>query len=136
MEFKLPLLQSKPLDDALDEFEILGFPVCNVFDLVDDEIARYTPSSQLESFLGKEVTVLGYLITSKPVHTVKNETMFFHTFIDAAGDWLDTIFFPPTARKFNVTGRGFYSMKGKVVEEFGVYSVDVSFCKKVGISER
>ena len=87
-------------------------------------------------FLEKEVSVLGYLVTSKPVHTVKNETMFFHTFIDAAGDWLDTIFFPPTARKYNVTGRGFYSMKGKVVEEFGVYSVDVSFCKKVGIKER
>ena len=38
--------------------------------------------------------VLGYLITTKPVHTIKNETMYFHTFIDAAGDWLDTIFFP------------------------------------------
>ena len=136
LEFKLPLLQSKPLDDALDEFEILGFPVCNVFELVDDAPALYTPSSRLESFPGKEVSVLGYLVTSKPVHTVKNETMFFHTFIDAAGDWLDTIFFPPTARKYNVTGRGFYSMKGKVVEEFGVYSVDVSFCKKVGIKER
>jgi hypothetical protein len=27
-------------------------------------------------------------------------------------------------------------MKGKVVEEFGVFTVEVSYCKKVGIKER
>jgi hypothetical protein len=27
-------------------------------------------------------------------------------------------------------------MKGKVVEEFGVYSVEVNYCKKVGIKDR
>jgi hypothetical protein len=27
-------------------------------------------------------------------------------------------------------------MKGKVVEEFGVFTVEVSFCKKVGIKDR
>ena len=29
-----------------------------------------------------------------------------------------------------------YSMKGKVVEEFGVYSVEVNYCKRVGIKAR
>ncbi len=27
-------------------------------------------------------------------------------------------------------------MKGKVVEEFGVFTVEVSYCKKVGIKDR
>jgi hypothetical protein len=27
-------------------------------------------------------------------------------------------------------------MKGKVVEEFGVYTVEVNYCKKVGIKDR
>ncbi len=27
-------------------------------------------------------------------------------------------------------------MKGKVAEEFGVYSVEVSYCKKIGIKDR
>ncbi|HRI20246.1 MAG TPA: PHP domain-containing protein, partial [Panacibacter sp.] len=134
--FNLPVLQQQPLDDAIDEIELLGFPLCNVFELANDDISKYIPAVSIEKYLGKEVQVLGYLITSKPAHTIKNETMYFHTFIDAAGDWLDTVFFPQVARFGNVTGKGFYAMKGRVLEEFGVYSVDVHYCKKIGIKER
>ena len=136
INFQLPTLPQHPLDDAIDEIELLGFPVCNVFELVDDDTAEYLPASQLEQNLGKQVKVLGYLITSKPVHTVKKETMYFHTFIDAHGDWLDTVFFPQVAKYGNVAGKGFYSMTGKVIEEFGVVTVDVSYCKKVGLKDR
>jgi DNA polymerase-3 subunit alpha len=136
IEFKLPALEHHPLDDAIDEIELLGFPLCNVFELADDDVNSYTNADAIEQFLGKEVKVLGYLVTSKPVHTVKKETMYFHTFIDSNGDWLDTIFFPPTASRYNVQGKGFYSMKGKVVEEFGVFSVEVNYCKKIGIRNR
>lgn len=62
--------------------------------------------------------------------------MYFHTFIDAKGDWLDTVFFPQTANHYPVTAKGFYSMQGKVVEEFGVFSVEVNYCKKIGIKDR
>jgi DNA polymerase-3 subunit alpha len=82
------------------------------------------------------VSVLGYLVTSKPVNTITNETMHFHTFVDSEGEWLDTIFFPETNRYHALTGKGFYAMKGKVVEEFGVYSVEVSECRKIGLRER
>jgi DNA polymerase-3 subunit alpha len=47
--------------------------------------------------------------------------MYFHTFIDAKGDWLDTVLFSSTVLRYPVTGEGFYGMKGKVVEEFGIY---------------
>ena len=97
---------------------------------------KYIPAKEIENHLGKEVNVLGYLITTKPVHTIKDETMYFHTFIDADGNWLDTVFFPQVAKFSHLTGKGFYSMKGKVIEEFGVYSVDVSYCKRVGIKDR
>jgi hypothetical protein len=80
--------------------------------------------------------VLGYLIVTKPVRTIKNDAMYFHTFIDAKGDWLDAVCFPQIAIRYPVTGKGFYSMKGKVVEEFGVYNVEVTYCKKVGIKDR
>ena len=136
LEFQLPALHHNPLDDITDEWEILGFPVGNAFQIADDDINQYTPASEIESLAGQEVEVLGYLITSKPVHTVKNETMYFHTFIDAAGDWLDTVFFPAVATRYPITGRGFYSMKGKVIEEFGVYTVDVQYCRKVGMKQR
>ncbi|WP_018616646.1 hypothetical protein [Segetibacter koreensis] len=136
VSFHLPALSQQPFDDAIDEIELVGFPICNVFELVDDDPNNYMPANEIENYLGEEVMVLGYLITSKPVRTIKNETMFFHTFIDAAGDWLDTVFFPQTALRYQLTGRGFYSLKGKVIEEFGMYTVDVSYCKKVGIKDR
>ena len=136
MEFTLPELKQHPLDDAIDEIELLGFSLCNPFELVQDNPANYMPAVELDKYIGKEVTVLGYLITSKSSRTIHNETMFFHTFIDAAGDWLDTVFFPPAAKYYNVNGKGFYVMKGKVIEEFGVYTVDVRYCKKAGIKDR
>ena len=62
--------------------------------------------------------------------------MHFHTFLDFKGEWLDCIFFPNTAHDYPVTGKGFYAMKGKVSEEFGVYSVEVTECRKIGLRER
>jgi DNA polymerase III alpha subunit len=134
--FNLPELVQHPLDDALDEIELLGFPLCNVFELVKENPKNFLAARDLPLYIGKEVSVLGWLITSKPVHTVNNQTMHFHTFLDGHGDWLDTLFFPDTSKYYPVTGKGCYSMKGKVVEEFGVYSVEVSQCRKIGLRDR
>jgi DNA polymerase III alpha subunit len=134
--FRLPDLKEHPLDDALDEIELLGFPLCNVFELANEDPRNFLPALQLPEYSGKLVSVLGYLITSKPVNTITNETMHFHTFLDSEGEWLDTIFFPETNRYHALTGKGFYAMKGKVVEEFGVYSVEVTECRKIGLRER
>ncbi len=133
ISFSLPVLRQLPSEDAMDEIELLGFPVCNVFDLVDANISLYVEAKNIKNYLGKNVSVIGFLITSKPVRTIKQETMYFHTFIDAAGDWLDTVFFPDATKYYNVTGRGFYEMHGKVIEEFGVFTLDVHQCKKVGM---
>ena len=97
---------------------------------------NFLPASKLPEHLGKEVSVLGWLVTSKPVNTFDRQTMHFHTFLDGVGEWLDTIFFPNTSRYYPVTGKGCYAMKGKVVEEFGVYSVDVKECRKIGLRDR
>jgi DNA polymerase III alpha subunit len=131
LSFSLPVLRQLPSEDAMDEIELLGFPVCNVFDLVDANISLYVEAKNIKNYLGKNVSVIGFLITSKPVRTIKQDTMYFHTFIDAAGDWLDTVFFPDAAKYYNVTGRGFYEMQGKVIEEFGVFIVDVHQCKRI-----
>lgn len=133
ISFSLPVLRQLPSEDAMDEIELLGFPVCNVFDLVDANISLYVEAKNIKNYIGKKVCVIGFLITSKPVRTIKQETMYFHTFIDAAGDWLDTVFFPDATKYYNVTGRGFYEMHGKVIEEFGVFTLDVHQCKKVGM---
>jgi DNA-directed DNA polymerase III PolC len=134
--FQLPALSQHPLDDALDEIELLGFPLCDVFSLTKEHARNFLSSADLSDHLGKQVSIMGYLIHSKPVNTIQHETMFFHTFLDHQGGWLDCIFFPAVARYHPVTGKGFYLITGKVLEEFGVLSLEVSQCRKIGLRER
>ena len=60
VSFHLPALNQQPLDDAIDEIELLGFPLCNEFELVDDDPNKYLFTDEIEKHLGKEVNVLGY----------------------------------------------------------------------------
>jgi DNA-directed DNA polymerase III PolC len=136
LKFALPHLAQHPLDDAIDQIELLGFPLCNVFELVDDDIAQYIPAKDIGDHSGKEIKMLGYLTTTKQARTVKNDMMYFGTFIDVNGDWLDTVHFADVNRYYPLGGKGFYKMNGKVVEDFGVYTLEVRVCKKVGIKER
>jgi hypothetical protein len=80
--------------------------------------------------------MLGYLITLKPVRTSKGEGMFFGTFIDAAGNWLETVHFPASAKNFPLHGHGFYRISGIVMNEFGAYSVNVGHMIKVAVKAK
>jgi DNA polymerase-3 subunit alpha len=131
--FKLPQLYHTAMEDAMDEKELLDFPLCDPFELVDADPARFTPARNLAACTGKTVDVLVYYITQKPVRTKNGQLMYFGTFIDSNGDWVDSVHFPDTAQKYRLTGRGYYHMKGKVVEEFSVYSLEVSWLKKLGL---
>ena len=133
LEFRLPKLEQTFMEDAMDEIAILGFPLCDPFLLVDADPAAFVPAKQLAAYLGKEVQVLGYYVTQKPVRTIKGETMQFGTFIDPLGDWMDTVHFPDVTNRSPLAGKGFYQMKGKVVEDFGVFSIEVKWLRKVGL---
>ncbi len=135
VEFKLPPLPRHPLDDALDEIDLLGFPLGDVFDLADTGPENYLAVADLAGMIGKTVLVLGYLITSKTVQTARGP-MHFHSFKDADGNWFDAVFFPDVSKYYPVTGKGFYAMKGKVVSDFNVYSIEVTHAKKIGYKDR
>jgi DNA polymerase III alpha subunit len=132
-EFRLPDVESAPFEDVLDQIELLGFPTGNAFHLVDTDLSAYIPSNQFQEHVGKIISVIGYYITAKPVQTVKGEQMYFGTFLDSNGDWVDSVHFPNVADKYTLKGNGFYHMKGKVVEEFGVYSLEVQYMQKLGL---
>ena len=80
--------------------------------------------------------LLGYLVNTKHIRTLKGDRMFFGTFTDARGNWIDTVHFPESAYKYPLSGNGFYRFTGTVMEEFGTYSINVSFMEKVGIRSR
>ncbi len=133
VRFVLPDFPKKPFEDAYDEIELLGFPLCNSFQLADDQREGLVYAKDLTLFKNKQVTLLGKLVTVKDVKTVKGQIMSFGTFLDEDGDWLDTVHFPESRNRFPFQGGGFYKITGKVVEEFGVYSVEVSSLKPVGL---
>jgi len=135
MILALPDLPVYELDDIYDEVELLGFPVRDPFVLVDDDPSRYVPARELSAHAGRIVTVLAYHITHKPVRTIKGETMSFGTFLDRNKDWIDTVHFPQVHAAYPPRA-GFYKITGKVVVEFGVYSIEVVKMEKAGIKQR
>lgn len=60
----------------------------------------------------------------------------FCTFLDVNLDWIDTVHFPDSLRYYGIKGRGFYKITGKVVSDFGVFSIEVNKMEKVGYKER
>jgi DNA polymerase-3 subunit alpha len=131
-EYPLPDLIHDPLEDAFDEIELLGFPLCNPFDLLATQDYGDTFACHLSQKKHEPVCMVGYLITTKDAYTMKTkEHMCFGTFFDNYGEVFDTVHFPGSARNFPFRGRGFYELKGKVLEDFGVYAIDVNQMTKL-----
>ncbi len=130
-EFPLPRLQRDLTEDAFDEIELLGFPLQDPFTLLPSTDYGDVLAGDLINQTGKRVEIVGYVVTTKDTRTMKSEIMHFGTFYDARGEFFDTVHFPDVARKYPFRGRGFYRIKGKVTEEFGVYQIEVSEMIKV-----
>jgi error-prone DNA polymerase len=125
--FTLPPLEHSPVEDAYDEIELLGFPVsCSWFGLLKTAFRGGVVASELYDCTGKTVRLLGSLVTRKYVTTVRKELMIFGTWFDREGRFFDTVHFPPSLKLSPFTGSGVYLLEGRVVEEFGFPSVEVS----------
>jgi DNA polymerase-3 subunit alpha len=114
----------------------LGFPLCAPFDLLGKEDNDDTLSLQLPQKLNQTVTITGYLVTTKDTHTKNGKLMHFGTFYDREGMVFDTTHFPPVAKMFPFKGRGFYRIRGKVVEDFGYPMIEVGFMEKVPMVDK
>jgi DNA polymerase III alpha subunit len=130
-EYPLPTLQRNAQEDSYDEMELLGFPIGDPFTLVENSDTGNTTAAALHKQVGREVHILGYCVTTKDTSTKKGEVMHFGTFYDRHGEVFDTVHFPDIARQYPFRGRGFYEIKGTVVEDFGVFMIEVSFMLKV-----
>ena len=93
-------------------------------------------ADRLMTRLGHSVTILGYVITTKNTTTKDGKPMHFGTFYDREGNVFDSVHFPQIAKKYPFRGKGFYLMHGKVVEDFGVPMIEVSYMDKVPMIDR
>ena len=133
--YKIPRLLSTELENAFDEIELLGFPLCNPFNLLLDPRKSVLKAIELPLYKGKIISIEGYLITTKNTITSNNKTMFFGTFLDRIGDFIDTVHFPPVAIKYPFRGKGIYTITGKVLEEFDCINIEVISMKRLAVIE-
>ena len=132
-EWLLPELVQNPLEIAMDEIELLGFPVSySPFDLIEEEEQNLPEltAKELKEKIGKRVSIAGYRVHIKPTKTSNGKAMRFGTFIDKKGYWIDTVLFPDAVAKLRHIGPGCYLIKGIVTEEFGHISLEVNDLKR------
>ena len=135
ISYKTPELKSTELENAFDEFELLGFPLCNPFKLLVKPQYNNSRARNLPYYKNKIIAIEGYLVTTKRTRTSNGKTMYFGTFLDRDGDFIDTVHFPPVATKYPFRGKGIYAIIGKVLEEFDCINIEVSSMHRLAIIE-
>lgn len=121
-----PQLDYDPIEDLYDQIEFLGFPLSSPFQLLNEPCSIITQAKDIPSYLNKEILMDVYMVTVKYTRTSNKEPMYFGTFLDRAGVFVDTVHFPESAKHYPFRGRGIYRIRGKVTVEFDFYSIEVS----------
>ena len=129
-KFKIPQLDTTYLENAFEQWELLGFPLCNPFELLQEAPKSKNGHRDLQQYLNRRIDIYGYLITVKNTSTHKGDRMYFATLLDQYGEVFDTVLFPPIAAKYRFRGKGIYRFYGKVVSEFGFLSIEVIKMRK------
>jgi DNA polymerase-3 subunit alpha len=130
--YVLPDLQDGPLDQAFDEIELLGFPLCSPFQLLATAPSGdFIKAQDMVAHAGKKVHMLGYYVTRKHVTTIKRELMAFGTWVDTSGYFFDSVHFPVEFSRYPFRGKGCYLLKGKIVLDFGFPSLEVTYMEKL-----
>jgi DNA polymerase-3 subunit alpha len=130
VSYTVPHLEKRPYEDAFDEMELLGFPLCDPFSLLENNYFGNVKAAELKKRINKQVEIVGYLVTTKNTHTKDHKLMHFGTFTDQEGMVFDTTHFPNTSMKYPFRGKGFYRIRGKVAEDFGYPMIEVSYMLK------
>lgn len=127
----LPEMDEDPMEQAFDEMELLGFPLCSPFSLLQHPPDNCIPAGQMKDFVGKQVQMKGYLVTYKPVRTVNKKRMAFVTWLDEEGRYFDSVHFPPVWKRYPLRGKGCYLLRGKITDDFGLCSLELTYMEKL-----
>lgn len=129
-DVKIPELYTTSQELAYEQIELLGFPLCSHFDLLQEPLITSNSREDLKSHHNKMILIYGYVVNIKTTHTAKGKRMQFGTFLDHKGHFFDTVMFPQVASRIRFRGSGIYKIYGKVVEEFDFYSIEVQKMEK------
>ena len=131
-KFDLPELEYNIIENAYDEIELIGFPASlTYFDLLQTNFRGEVLAKDMIHYVGKKVRMVGHLVTIKYVKTMKKEWMHFGTFLDATGEFFDTVHFPNSLQYYPFKGKGVYLILGEVTQEFDFPSLTVEKLAKL-----
>ena len=125
-KYHFPAPENSGLTNAYDEIELLGFTLSiSPFDLLQTRFRGDTHARHMAAYKGKSIRMVGWLVNTKYVRTVKQETMYFGCFLDHQGNFFDTVHFPQSIRSYPFRGSGIYLLKGVVNLEYNHPSLEV-----------
>lgn len=133
-KLEVPELDSTPYEDAYDDIEQLGFPLCSPFELIDESaLANSIASDDFNQNVGESVKILGYLVHRKRTMTRGKypQQMMFGTFMDYRGKFYDSVHFPVAMRQYPIKGKGIYELFGKITSDNGHCSIEVEHMTKL-----
>lgn len=134
--YAMPMLTDECLEDAYQELDLLGYPVTlTMFDLLKTAYRGNVMAKDLIHYVGKTVKMVGLYVCEKTVRTKNQNKMWFGTFLDVEGSFFDTTHFPNHTPIYPFRGHGCYLILGKVIEDFGVPSVEVEKFAKLPIQD-
>ena len=132
----LPELEEHPLEITFEQFELLGFPLCDPFSLLAQPLpSSFISADDFPKYTHQHIHTFGYLVSIKQTKTNKGDTMCFGTFLDPSGDFLDTVHFPQITARYPFYGKGVYRITGKVTEEFSYFTLEVATLEKLAFAE-
>ncbi|PWG79318.1 DNA polymerase III subunit alpha [Pararcticibacter amylolyticus] len=133
-QYQLPELTVSPLEDAYHELELLGYPLSlSMFGMLKTSFRGNVMARQMNKHVGAIVRMVGLYVCEKTVYTKNNKKMWFGTFLDARGDFFDTVHFPDSTPSYPFRGAGCYLVEGKIVEDFGYPGLEVRRFAKLEI---
>lgn len=128
---ELAICDPSRIEMAREQMELLGFPLCNPFELLEDPPVSRLLACELSKLRGRIINILGYYVLRKPVTTINGGHMCFATWLDQAGDYFDSVHFPAVLDKYPMEGKGCYRIVGKVVLEHGYPLIEAHYLEKL-----
>ncbi len=122
------------------EMEVLGFCLSKhpieLFRCQRVSCGEYVSACEMHRYVGKRVSMLGWLITGKSVQTKDGDAMEFVSFEDQTGLY-ETTLFPRTHRRYRhlLSSTRPQVLEGVVEEEFGAITLTVSKVMLVGAAQ-
>ncbi len=112
-----------------DEQELFGFVLsCHPIELYRAALAetKFLPAAQLAAAVGRRVTMVGWLISSKVVWTKQDDPMAFISFEDET-DLFETVFFPRAYdnHALRLNNREPFILEGKIENDHGALALHV-----------